>query len=64
MPERVVTFEDGGKKAFVEIPGADPKQEPKKIEIKIGISDGMNAEVISGLKKGDKVVERPPKKIS
>ena len=64
VPERVVTFEDGGKKAFVELPGANPKEEPKKIEIKIGISDGMNAEVISGLKKGDKVVERPPKKIS
>jgi HlyD family secretion protein len=64
VPERVVTFEDGGKKAFVEIPGADPKQEPKRIEIKLGISDGMNAEVLSGLQKGSKVVERPPKKIS
>jgi HlyD family secretion protein len=64
VPERVVTFEDGGKKAFVEIPGADPKQEPKKVEVKLGISDGMNAEVLSGLQKGSKVVERPPKKIS
>ncbi len=64
VPERVVTFEDGGKKAFVEIPGADPKDEPKKVEIKLGISDGMNAEVLSGLQKGSKVVERPPKKIS
>jgi HlyD family secretion protein len=64
VPERVVTFEDGGKKAFVEIPGAAPKQEPKKVEVKLGISDGMNAEVLSGLKKGAKVVERPPKKIS
>jgi HlyD family secretion protein len=64
VPERVVTFEDGGKKAFVDLPGANPKEEPKRTEIKIGISDGMNAEVISGLKKGDKVVERPPKKIS
>ena len=64
VPERVVTFEDGGKKAFVELPGANPKEEPKKTEIKIGISDGMNAEVLSGLAKGAKVVERPPKKIS
>jgi HlyD family secretion protein len=64
VPERVVAFEDGGKKAFVELPGARPKEEPKKVEIKIGISDGMNAEVVSGLKKGDKVVERPPRKIS
>ena len=64
VPERVVTFEDGGKKAFVEIPSANPKEEPKKTEVKLGISDGMNAEVLSGLSKGSKVVERPPKKIS
>ena len=64
VPERVVTFEDGGKKAFVEVPGANPKEEPKKTEVKLGISDGMNAEVLSGLSKGAKVVERPPKKIS
>jgi HlyD family secretion protein len=64
VPERVVTFEDGGKKAFVEIPSAGAKEEPKKTEVKLGISDGMNAEVLSGLSKGSKVVERPPKKIS
>src|SRR6266480_3742826 len=64
IPERLVTFEDGGKKATVEIPGATPKAEPKKVEIKTGISDGLNVEVLSGLKKGDKVVERPPKEIS
>jgi multidrug efflux pump subunit AcrA (membrane-fusion protein) len=34
------------------------------VEIKTGISDGLNVEVLSGLKKGDKVVERPPKEIS
>ena len=64
LPERLVTFEDGGKKATVELPGADPKAEPKKTEIKTGISDGLNIEVVSGLKKGAKVVERPPKEIS
>ena len=64
VPERVVTFEDGGKKAFVELPGANPKEDPKKVEIKLGISDGMNAEVLSGLSKGARVIERPPKKIS
>jgi HlyD family secretion protein len=64
VPERVVTFEDGGKKAFVELPGSNPREEPKKTEVKLGISDGMNAEVVSGLQKGAKVVERPPKKIS
>src|SRR5439155_13699202 len=64
IPERLVTFEDGGKKATVELPGATPKADPKKVEIKTGISDGLNVEVLSGLKKGDKVVERPPKEIS
>ena len=64
LPERVITFEDGGKKASVEVPAADPKSEPTKKEIKLGISDGMNAEVVAGLEKGMKVVERPPKKIS
>jgi HlyD family secretion protein len=64
IPERLVTFEDGGKKATVEIPGPDLKAQPKKVEIKTGISDGLNVEVLSGLKKGDKVIERPPKEIS
>jgi len=64
LPERVVIFEDGGKKTFVELPGAKDGDEPRKKEIKLGISDGMSVEVASGLEKGNKVVERPPKKIS
>ncbi|MGE5716793.1 MAG: efflux transporter periplasmic adaptor subunit, partial [Acidobacteriota bacterium] len=67
IPERLVLFEDGGKKTFVEIPdekSKGSKVEPKKIEVKLGISDGMNVEVVSGLQKGDKVVQRPPKEIS
>jgi HlyD family secretion protein len=64
VPERLVAFEDGGQKTTVELPGAGPNAEPKKVEIKTGISDGLNIEVVSGLRKGDKVVERPPKEIS
>jgi HlyD family secretion protein len=64
IPERLVIFEDGGKKTFVERPADAPKAEPKKAEVKLGISDGMNVEVVSGLAKGDKVVQRPPKEIS
>jgi HlyD family secretion protein len=64
LPERLVAFEDGGKKTLVELPSGDPKAEPKKVEVKTGISDGLNIEIVSGLKKGDKVVERPPKEIS
>jgi len=67
IPERLVLWEEGGKKSFVEIPdekAKGSKLEPKKIEVKLGISDGMNVEVVSGLSKGDKVVQRPPKEIS
>lgn len=64
IPERLVIFEDGGKKTFVELPGESPKAEPKKVPVKIGVSDGLNVEVLEGLKKGDKVVQRPPKEIS
>ena len=64
VPERLVAFEDGGKKTTVELPATSPKAEPKKIEIKTGVSDGLNIEVVEGLRKGDKIVERPPKEIS
>ncbi|HUP50549.1 MAG TPA: efflux RND transporter periplasmic adaptor subunit [Thermoanaerobaculia bacterium] len=64
IPERLVAFEDGGKKTTVEIAAAGPKAEPKKVEIKTGVSDGLNIEVLEGLRQGDKVVERPPKQIS
>jgi len=64
IPERLVTFDDGGKKATVELAGATLKDPTKKIEIKTGISDGLNIEVLSGLKKGDRLIERPPKEIS
>ena len=64
IPERLVTFEDGGKKAFVELPGATEKAEAKKVEVKLGISDGLNVEVVSGLEQGQKLLQRPPKEIS
>lgn len=64
IPERLVTFEDGGKKAFVELSTGSPEAPPKKTEIKTGISDGLNVEIVSGLKKGEKVLEMPPKEIS
>jgi len=60
LPERLVTFTDG--KASVEVPGAG-EAEPVKKDIKVGLSDGINVEVLEGLKQKDNVVERPPKKI-
>jgi len=63
IPERLVTFEDEGAKTFVELPGDTQEAEPKKVDIKVGLSDGLNIEVISGLREGEKVVQRPPKEI-
>jgi HlyD family secretion protein len=60
LPERLVTFTSG--KASVEIPGAG-EAEPTKRDIKVGLSDGINVEIAEGLKDGELVVERPPKKI-
>jgi len=62
LPERLITFEKD--KAFVELPPADPKGEPEKHEITVGLSDGLQAEVTSGLTEGTEVVQRPPKEIT
>ena len=35
-----------------------------KREITVGLSDGMNIEVVEGLAEGDLLVERPPKEIT
>ncbi|MEN6527619.1 MAG: efflux RND transporter periplasmic adaptor subunit [Candidatus Polarisedimenticolia bacterium] len=63
VPERLVHFEDGGKKAWVETPANVPGAPPKKVDVQTGLSDGLNVEIVSGLKPGDKVVERPPREI-
>jgi HlyD family secretion protein len=62
IPERLVLFED--EKTFVEIPGQGPDAEPRKIEVELGLSDGLNVEIVSGVAAGDQVVQRPPKEIS
>ncbi len=48
IPERLVIFEDGGKKTFVELPGATEKAPPVKTAVKLGVSDGLNVEVVGG----------------
>jgi HlyD family secretion protein len=63
IPERLIIFEDEGAKTFVELPGDTPEAGPKKAAVKVGLSDGLNIEVISGLREGEKVVQRPPREI-
>jgi HlyD family secretion protein len=58
VPERLVLFEDG--KRFVEVPDGETT---RKVEVRTGLSDGLNIEVLDGLKEGDQVVERPPREI-
>ncbi len=61
IPERLVTMEK--EKASVEVPGASPEDEPVKKEIQVGLSDGLNLEVVAGLAEGDKVIQRPAKEV-
>jgi len=63
LPERLVIFENG--KRFVEVPETQVQgdQKTRKVEIQTGLSDGLNIEIVSGLKEGEKVVEKPPREI-
>ena len=58
LPERLVLFENG--KRLVEVPDGE---KTKKVEVKTGLSDGLNIEILEGLKEGDEIVERPPREI-
>ena len=64
IPERLILFEDDGQSTFVEIPGVGPDAEPEKIAVDLGLSDGLNIEILSGLAEGDEVVQRPPREIN
>lgn len=64
VPERLVIFEDNGSKTFVEIPGETPDAEPKKVAVNVGLSDGLNIEITSGVKEGEQLVQRPPREIT
>jgi HlyD family secretion protein len=59
IPERLVEFR--GDTAYVEISDSAGIIESREIEV--GLSDGLNIEVIDGLALGDEIVERPPKEI-
>lgn len=53
IKEALVQFDPETKKPFVEIMEGD--QEFKKHDVELGVSDGINVEVLSGVKKGDKI---------
>ena len=55
IPEALLQFDKKTDKPFVQVAVGDQKFERK--EIKIGISDGVNVEVLSGLSESDEVKE-------
>ncbi len=59
VPERLVTSEEG--KRSVEI---KKNEAISKVEVKTGLSDGLNIEILEGVKEGDQIVERPPREIT
>jgi HlyD family secretion protein len=59
VPERVVTFQ--GDTAWVSVQRADGTAE--KRVIRTGLSDAIQVEVVSGLRAGEKVLEKPAKTI-
>lgn len=61
VPERLVLFE--GEKAFVELPPGETGAEPERREIEMGLSDGLQVEVLSGLEESASVWQRPPREI-
>ena len=61
LPERLLLFE--GEKRFVEVPEGQGLK-TRKIEVTTGLSDGLIIEILSGVREGDKVVERPPREIN
>jgi len=57
VPERVVTF--AGDTAWVNVRRADGTAERRVI--RTGLSDALNVEVVSGLRAGERVLEKPGK---
>jgi HlyD family secretion protein len=55
IPETAVVY-DNDHKTFAHIPTREAKLGWKKVPIQIGISNGINAEVTSGLKQGEQVI--------
>jgi len=60
LPERLIVFENG--RRFVEV-NDGPDGPVRKVEVQTGLSDGLNIELLSGVKEGDRIVERPPREI-
>jgi HlyD family secretion protein len=56
IPERIIQFEQD--KPYVW--RVNKKEKPEKQVIQLGLSDGVNVQVLKGLKLGDRLLEAPP----
>ena len=54
-PEAAVVY-DKERKPSIEVPDPREKNGKRKVAVKLGISNGVKAEVVEGLKAGDKIV--------
>ena len=55
VPETAVVY-DKDHKTLLEVPDANAKEGRRKVAATLGISNGVKAELVSGLKEGDKVI--------
>jgi len=55
VPENAVMY-DSQKNASVEIPDKAQKDGKRKVQVKVGLSNGSVTEILSGVKEGDQVV--------
>jgi HlyD family secretion protein len=55
VPEQSISY-DAQKHAFVNVPYLHAKEGMRKVPVEVGLANGSNTEILSGLKEGDKVV--------
>ncbi len=55
IPEAAVMY-DKQRKATVEVPDTIAETGKRKIPVEVGVSNGVKAEILAGLKEGDKVI--------
>jgi HlyD family secretion protein len=55
VPEQAISY-DAQKHAFVNVPDRKAKDGMRKISVTVGLANGSNTEITSGLKEGEKVV--------
>jgi HlyD family secretion protein len=55
VPEAAVIY-DKQRKASLEVPDATNEKGRRQVAAKLGISNGVKTELVSGLKEGDKVI--------